>query len=87
MVGGQRSRQAEDPPPGEHASWRRANSEEQEEEDDDDAQVSPGDTSSQPSQAGPSEGLGFSRSPSSSLTNCLLSPVHLGIWVPKKGLN
>lgn len=61
-------------------SWRRANSEEQEEEDDDDVVGPPGDTSVPAGTAGPSEGLEFSRSPSSSLTNCLLPcpPGNLG---------
>ena len=51
-----------------------------EEEDDDDVVGPPGDTSVPAGTAGPSEGLEFSRSPSSSLTNCLLPcpPGNLG---------
>ena len=61
-------------------SWRHTDLAEQEEEDDDDVVGPPGDTSAPAGTAGPSESLGFSRSPSSSLTNCRLPcpPGNLG---------
>lgn len=62
-------------------SWRHTDSKEQEEDDDDDDVVGPpGATSIPAGTAGPSESLGFSRSPSSSVTSCLLPcpPGNLG---------
>lgn len=61
-------------------SWRHTNSEEQEEEDDDDVVGPPGIPAGT---AGPSESLRFSRSPSSSVTNCLL-PSASGNLGPKE---